>query len=296
MEGERPSLRDETRQDAPNPSEQGSSRHVQGGRRRSTRKRTHTLLDSVLLERYPFQTQVRALVQNPAYENFILVLVFINCILLAVFNPSKITVETKAKLDIVETAFLLTFTLEALLYINAFGVVRFNNSYLRNGWTILDGIVVVIGGDGGPGDRGTRNLHSHSLDYLVHWSIHRSIHWSNGPFIHTTTPRLKRSHWSVFHLSTRRVKSTTTTSSTAAAAAAAAAAAFNHLGCALFACAPYNLILCGVRGRATRDGGPYLWVTCRGSDRVSREWLAYARCELCVPSRGSRYSRARAVW
>ena len=148
MEGERPSLRDGTGQDAPNPSEQGSSIHVQAIQRRSTRNRKHTLLDSVLLERYPFQTQVRALVQNPAYENFILVLVLINCVLLAIFNPSRITAETKAKLDTVETAFLLTFTLEALLYIIAFGLVRFNNSYLRNGWTILDGVVVVIGGDG----------------------------------------------------------------------------------------------------------------------------------------------------
>ena len=131
-------------------------------RARGMRKK-YTLLEAVKLERYPFQKEMRGIVQSPVYENFILFIVFLNCILLAVFNPSKISAKTQKILDFVETIFLFAFAAEALLYIVAYGVIRFKTSYLRNGWTILDGVVVVIGflswfGQGTSGVTGLRAL------------------------------------------------------------------------------------------------------------------------------------------
>jgi hypothetical protein len=45
----------------------------------------------------------------------------------------------------VEYVFLVIFTLEAIMKIIAYGFVLHSGAYLRNGWNILDFIIVVIG-------------------------------------------------------------------------------------------------------------------------------------------------------
>lgn len=45
----------------------------------------------------------------------------------------------------VEYVFLVIFTLEAIMKIIAYGFMLHSGAYLRNGWNILDFIIVVIG-------------------------------------------------------------------------------------------------------------------------------------------------------
>lgn len=45
----------------------------------------------------------------------------------------------------VEYAFLIIFTIETFLKIIAYGLVMHQNAYVRNGWNMLDFVIVVIG-------------------------------------------------------------------------------------------------------------------------------------------------------
>ena len=47
--------------------------------------------------------------------------------------------------DLVEIIFLVIFTVEAVMKILAYGFILHSGAYLRNGWNILDFIIVVIG-------------------------------------------------------------------------------------------------------------------------------------------------------
>ena len=45
----------------------------------------------------------------------------------------------------VEYVFLVIFTVECFMKIIAYGILLHPGAYLRNGWNILDFIIVVIG-------------------------------------------------------------------------------------------------------------------------------------------------------
>ena len=47
--------------------------------------------------------------------------------------------------EIAEYVFLAVFTLEAVLKIIAYGFLFHPGAYLRNGWNILDFVIVVVG-------------------------------------------------------------------------------------------------------------------------------------------------------
>lgn len=47
--------------------------------------------------------------------------------------------------ETVEYAFLIIFTIETFLKIIAYGLVMHQNAYVRNGWNMLDFVIVVIG-------------------------------------------------------------------------------------------------------------------------------------------------------
>ncbi|KAK2897852.1 hypothetical protein Q8A73_014232 [Channa argus] len=48
-------------------------------------------------------------------------------------------------LETVEYAFLIIFTIETFLKIIAYGLVMHQNSYVRNGWNMLDFVIVIVG-------------------------------------------------------------------------------------------------------------------------------------------------------
>ncbi|CAL8386171.1 unnamed protein product [Gadus morhua 'NCC'] len=49
----------------------------------------------------------------------------------------------------VEYLFLIIFTVEAFLKVIAYGLLFHPNAYLRNGWNLLDFIIVVVGANPG---------------------------------------------------------------------------------------------------------------------------------------------------
>ncbi|KAK7884383.1 hypothetical protein WMY93_027506 [Mugilogobius chulae] len=53
--------------------------------------------------------------------------------------------EEREVLETVEYAFLIIFTIETFLKIIAYGLVMHQNSYVRNGWNLLDFIIVIVG-------------------------------------------------------------------------------------------------------------------------------------------------------
>ncbi|XP_076090136.1 muscle calcium channel subunit alpha-1-like isoform X9 [Mytilus galloprovincialis] len=81
------------------------------------------------------------------FEFLILLTIFANCIALAIYTPyPKGDSNTiNQALEHVEYIFLVIFTLEAIMKIIAYGFALHSGAYLRNGWNILDFIIVVIG-------------------------------------------------------------------------------------------------------------------------------------------------------
>lgn len=47
--------------------------------------------------------------------------------------------------EVAEYVFLAVFTMEAVLKIIAYGFLFHPGAYLRNGWNILDFVIVVVG-------------------------------------------------------------------------------------------------------------------------------------------------------
>lgn len=45
----------------------------------------------------------------------------------------------------VEYAFLIIFTVETFLKIIAYGLLFHPNAYVRNGWNLLDFVIVIVG-------------------------------------------------------------------------------------------------------------------------------------------------------
>ncbi|KAF3696670.1 Voltage-dependent L-type calcium channel subunit alpha-1F [Channa argus] len=92
------------------------------------------------------------------FDIFILLSIFANCVALAIYIPfpgddsnstnqelerplSPVMSETET----VEYAFLIIFTIETFLKIIAYGLVMHQNSYVRNGWNMLDFVIVIVG-------------------------------------------------------------------------------------------------------------------------------------------------------
>ena len=59
---------------------------------------------------------------------------------MATVSPLPLCVQ-----ETVEYAFLIIFTIETFLKIVAYGLVMHQNSYVRNGWNMLDFVIVVVG-------------------------------------------------------------------------------------------------------------------------------------------------------
>lgn len=83
---------------------------------------------------------------HTAFENFILFFILLNCVALAVFDPTRPSDEGRnAVLEQIEYLFLAVFTLEAIIKIVAYGFILDPGTYIRNPWNILDFVIVVSG-------------------------------------------------------------------------------------------------------------------------------------------------------
>ncbi|XP_078604561.1 voltage-dependent calcium channel type A subunit alpha-1-like isoform X1 [Branchiostoma floridae x Branchiostoma japonicum] len=81
------------------------------------------------------------------FEYFILLTIMANCVVLAMEDhlPNKDRTPLAIKLELTEPYFLGIFCVEAAVKIIALGFVLHKGSYLRNGWNIMDFVVVVTG-------------------------------------------------------------------------------------------------------------------------------------------------------
>uniref|UniRef100_A0A8C6SBS1 Voltage-dependent L-type calcium channel subunit alpha n=1 Tax=Neogobius melanostomus TaxID=47308 RepID=A0A8C6SBS1_9GOBI len=95
----------------------------------------------------PIRRACISLVEWKPFDIFILLSIFANCVALAIYIPfpGDDSNSTNQELETVEYAFLIIFTIETFLKIIAYGLVMHQNSYVRNGWNLLDFIIVIVG-------------------------------------------------------------------------------------------------------------------------------------------------------
>ncbi|TSW62388.1 Voltage-dependent L-type calcium channel subunit alpha-1D [Bagarius yarrelli] len=81
------------------------------------------------------------------FDIFILLAIFANCVALGVSKPfpEDDSNATNHDLEQVEYIFLIIFTVETFLKILAYGLVMHPSSYIRNGWNLLDFVIVIVG-------------------------------------------------------------------------------------------------------------------------------------------------------
>ncbi|XP_074644176.1 muscle calcium channel subunit alpha-1-like [Tubulanus polymorphus] len=95
----------------------------------------------------PLRKLCIGIVEWKPFEYLVLLTIFANCVALAVYTPypESDSNEVNAALENVEYVFLIIFTVEAIMKIIAYGFVMHQGAYLRNGWNLLDFVIVVIG-------------------------------------------------------------------------------------------------------------------------------------------------------
>eukprot|EP00057_Strongylocentrotus_purpuratus_P015657 XP_011670131.1 PREDICTED: voltage dependent calcium channel L-type isoform X4 [Strongylocentrotus purpuratus] len=95
----------------------------------------------------PMRRMCISIVEWKPFEYLILITIFANCIALATYTPfpKQDSNDVNRNLEYVEYAFLIIFLIEALLKICAQGFLFHPGAYLRNGWNILDFLIVAVG-------------------------------------------------------------------------------------------------------------------------------------------------------
>ncbi len=81
-------------------------------------------------------------------DGFILLFILINCVFLSLDSPSaesKANAQLQRAIAISEVFFTIVFGLEMCLKMCAYGVWRGPMAYLRDGWNVLDFVVVISG-------------------------------------------------------------------------------------------------------------------------------------------------------
>ncbi|CAG5088602.1 Oidioi.mRNA.OKI2018_I69.PAR.g11897.t1.cds [Oikopleura dioica] len=95
----------------------------------------------------PVRKLFLAISSNKIFDNIILVAIIANCLQLASYEhlPNGDRGELSDFLDATEIYFLWIFIVEMVVKIMALGFCLHKNSYLTNGWNIMDFVVVSTG-------------------------------------------------------------------------------------------------------------------------------------------------------
>ncbi|XP_068104418.1 voltage-dependent L-type calcium channel subunit alpha-1F isoform X4 [Hyperolius riggenbachi] len=95
----------------------------------------------------PIRRACISIVEWKPFDILILMTIFANCVALGVYIPFPEDDSNTANhnLEQVEYIFLIIFTVESFLKIIAYGLVMHPSAYIRNGWNLLDFVIVVIG-------------------------------------------------------------------------------------------------------------------------------------------------------
>ena len=92
-------------------------------------------------------SDLRFLIQIRGFENFIILMILLNSIILAIFDYSDRDSNSYYNkiLNLIEKLLTVIFVIEFVLKIMAFGLILHKNSYLRIGWNLIDFVVVLSG-------------------------------------------------------------------------------------------------------------------------------------------------------
>jgi hypothetical protein len=99
------------------------------------------------------QRAIRLVSASSNFDGFILASILLNSILLACvdyrvvddeYQPSSDLSTRNNVIEKCETIFTIIFATECILKIFAFGLARGKHAYLRDGWNVLDFVIVVI--------------------------------------------------------------------------------------------------------------------------------------------------------
>ncbi|XP_054859253.1 voltage-dependent L-type calcium channel subunit alpha-1F [Eublepharis macularius] len=95
----------------------------------------------------PIRQAAINIVEWKPFDILILMTIFANCVALGVYIPFPEDDSNVANhnLEQVEYIFLIIFTVETFLKILAYGLVMHPSAYIRNGWNLLDFVIVVVG-------------------------------------------------------------------------------------------------------------------------------------------------------
>ncbi|XP_068780215.1 voltage-dependent L-type calcium channel subunit alpha-1F [Struthio camelus] len=95
----------------------------------------------------PIRRAAISIVEWKPFDILILVTIFANCVALGVYIPFPEDDSNAANhnLEQVEYVFLIIFTAETFLKIVAYGLVLHPSAYIRNGWNLLDFVIVIVG-------------------------------------------------------------------------------------------------------------------------------------------------------
>uniref|UniRef100_UPI00358F1DA9 voltage-dependent N-type calcium channel subunit alpha-1B-like n=1 Tax=Myxine glutinosa TaxID=7769 RepID=UPI00358F1DA9 len=98
-------------------------------------------------EENPVRKLARRIIDWPPFEWTILATIIANCIVLALEQhlPGKDQTPLSKKLEDTEPYFIGIFCFEASIKVVALGFALHRGSYLRNGWNIMDFVVIVTG-------------------------------------------------------------------------------------------------------------------------------------------------------
>uniref|UniRef100_A0A3P8WTG2 Voltage-dependent L-type calcium channel subunit alpha n=1 Tax=Cynoglossus semilaevis TaxID=244447 RepID=A0A3P8WTG2_CYNSE len=118
----------------------------------------------------PIRRAALHIVEWKPFDIFILLAIFANCVALGVSKPfpEDDSNSTNHDLEQVEYVFLIIFTIETFLKILAYGLVMHPSSYIRNGWNLLDFVIVIVG------------LFSVILETMTHKSGEQATHHMPG--------------------------------------------------------------------------------------------------------------------
>lgn len=100
-----------------------------------------------LPEDNPVRFYCKKIVESKKFEYFILLTIAANCVVLMLEEPlpNGDTTDRNKQLEESEKYFVIIYCIEAATKIIANGFLLHKNAYLRNGWNILDFVVVVVG-------------------------------------------------------------------------------------------------------------------------------------------------------
>ncbi|XP_074787230.1 voltage-dependent L-type calcium channel subunit alpha-1F isoform X2 [Athene noctua] len=95
----------------------------------------------------PIRRAAISIVEWKPFDILILATIFANCVALGVYIPFPEDDSNAANhnLEQVEYVFLIIFTVETFLKIIAYGLVLHPSAYIRNGWNLLDFVIVIVG-------------------------------------------------------------------------------------------------------------------------------------------------------